>query len=51
MYYSHNNNIKYVDSIINCIGFESFYYVINLNMISSFIGFSDFDYMFISMYY
>ena len=42
-YFSHNSNIKYVDSTIKYIGFESFHYVINLNDVSSFVVFSDFD--------
>ena len=50
MYYSHNSNIKCVDSTIKCIGFESFHYVINLNVVLLFVGFNDFDYMFLSMY-
>ena len=45
-----NSNIKCIDSTIKCIGFESFHYVINLDVISSFMVFSDFDYMFLSMY-
>ena len=48
MYFSYNNDIKCVDSII--IGFESFNYVINLDTISPFVVFSDFDFMFLSMY-
>ena len=50
-YYSHNSNIKYVDSTIKCIDFESFYYVINLDIVSSFVVFSDFDSILLSMYY
>ena len=50
-YYSHNSNIKYVDSTIKCIDFESFYYVINLDIVSSFVVFSDFDSIILSMYY
>ena len=50
MYFSHSSNIKCVDSTIKCIGFESFRYVINLDVVSSFVVFSDFDYMFLSMY-
>ena len=49
-YSSHNNNIKYVASIIKCIDFELIYYVINLNVVSYSIVFSDFDSIFISMY-
>ena len=48
---SHNGNIKCVGSIIKCIDFESIYHAINFDAISSFMVFSDFDYMFISMYY
>ena len=51
MYYSYNNNIICVDSTITCIDFESFYYVINLDVISSYIVFNDLDSMFLSMYY
>ena len=51
MYYNHNSNIKYICSIIKYVGFESIYYAINLYAISSFIVFSNFDYMFLSMYY
>ena len=50
MYSSHNSNIKYVDLIIKCIGFESFHYAINLKVVSSFMIFSDFNCMFLSMY-
>ena len=50
-YSSHNSNIKCVDSTINCISFESFHNVINLNVVSSFMVFNGFDYMFLSMYY
>ena len=50
MYYSHSSNIKYVSSIIKCISFELVHYVINLDVVSSFIVFSDFDFMFILMY-
>ena len=46
-YYSHNSNIKYVNLTIKCIDFESFYYAINLNVVSSFIVFSHFDFMFL----
>ena len=46
-YSNHNNNIKYVDSTIKCIGFQLFDYTISLNVVSSFVVFSDFDYMFL----
>ena len=42
--YNHNSNIK-------CIDFKSIYYVINLNTVLSFMVFSNFDYLFQSMYY
>ena len=41
-YYSHNSNIKFVDSTITCTDFESFHYAINLDYVSSFVVFSDF---------
>ena len=47
MYYSHNSNVKCVDLIIKCIYFESFRYVINLNIILSFMIFNNFDYIFL----
>ena len=46
-YYSHNSNIKCVDSTIKCIGFKSFHYAINLDVVSSFVVFNDFDFMFL----
>ena len=49
-YSSNNSNIKCVKLTIKCIGFESFHYAINLDIISSFVVFSDFDYMFLSIY-
>ena len=49
MYFSYNSNIKYVNSIINCICFESIHYTINLDVILFFIIFSDFDYMFLDV--
>ena len=36
IYFSYNNNIKYIDSIIKYIDFKSINYIINLNIISSF---------------
>ena len=42
MYFSYNSNIKYVNLTIKCIGFESFHYVSNLDVVSSFIVFSNF---------
>ena len=50
MYSSHNNNIKCIDSTIKYIDFESFHYTISLYVVSSFMVFSDFDYMFLLMY-
>ena len=49
-YYSHNSNIKYIDSTIKCIDFKLFHYVINLDAVSSYVVFNDFDYIFLSMY-
>ena len=46
MYSSCNSNIKCVGLIIKCMNFESIHYTINLDAISSFMDFSDFDYMF-----
>ena len=42
IYFSDNSDIK-------CVGFELIYYTTNLNVVSSFIVFSDFDYMFLSL--
>ena len=39
--------MHYVGSTINCVGFESIHYAINLDVVSSFMIFSDFDYMFL----
>ena len=47
MYFSHNS----IGSNIKCIDFESIHYVINLDVVSSFMVFNDFDYIFLSMYY
>ena len=47
MYSSYNHNIKRVDSTIKCISFESFHYTINLDVVSFFMIFSDFDYIFL----
>ena len=46
MYFSHNSNIKYVDSTIKYIGFESIHYTINLDVVLSFMAFRDYDFMF-----
>ena len=43
-YSNHNMNIKCVGSNINCIGFESIHYTINLDVSSSFKVFRDFDF-------
>ena len=51
MYFSHNSNFKYEGSTINCVGFELIYYVINLDVVSSSMIFSNFDFMFLLMYY
>ena len=44
MYFSYNNNIKYII-------FESIHYAINLDTVSSFMVFNDFDFIFLSMYW
>ena len=51
IYSSHNSNIKCIDSTIKYIGFESFYYAINLDVVLSIVVFNDFDSMFLPMYY
>ena len=51
MYYNYNSNIKCVDSTIKSIDFELFHYAINMNVVSSFMVFNDFDSMFLSIYY
>ena len=50
MYYSHNSSIKYETSTMKCIDFGLIHYVINLNVVSFFMIFRNFDYMFLSMY-
>ena len=50
MYYSYYSNIKCIDLTIKCIDFKSFHYVINLNVVSSFVVFNNFDSIFLSMY-
>ena len=49
-YFSHNSNIKCISLIIKCIDFESIHCTINLNVVSSFMVFSEFDFIFLSMY-
>ena len=49
-YSNHYSNIKCVDSTIKRIDFESFHYAINLNVVSSFVVFSDFNFIFILIY-
>ena len=51
MYSNNNSNIKCVGLPIKCIGFEPIHYAINLNVVLSYMVFSDFDNMFSSMYY
>ena len=51
LYCNHNSNIKCVASTIKCIGFELIYYAVNLDIVSSFMVFSDFNYMFLPIYY
>ena len=51
MYSRYNSNFKFIGSAIKCIGFDSIYYIINLDIVSSFTVFSDCNSMFLSMYY
>ena len=51
MYSSHNSNINCVDSTIKYIDFKLFYYIINLDVVLSFMVFNGFVYMFLSIYY
>ena len=50
-YYSHNNNIKYENLTIKFLSFELIYYVINLDVVSFFMIFNNFDYKFVLIYY
>ena len=50
MYFIHNSNIKCIGLTIKCICFELIYYAISLDAISSFVVYSDFDSIFLSMY-
>ena len=45
-----NNKSNQWLSIGSTINFESIYYAINLGVVSSFMVFSDFDFIFLSMY-
>ena len=47
----YNSNIKCVNSTIKYTCFKLFYYVINPDIVSSFMIFSRSDSMFLSMYY
>ena len=49
-YTSHNYNIKCLDLTIKYISFDPIHYVINLDDISLFTVFSNFDSMFPSIY-
>ena len=49
-YTSHNYNNKCLDSIIKYISFDPIHYIINLDDISLFTVFSNFDSMFPSIY-
>ena len=49
-YYGQNSNIQCVDSTIKYISFEPIHYAINLDVVLSSLVFSDFDFMFLSMY-
>ena len=46
MYFYYNSNIKCVCSIIKYICFESIHYAINLDVVSFYIIFNDFDSIF-----
>ena len=48
-YYSYNSNIKYIGSTIKCINFKLIHYAIDLDVVSLFMVFNDFDSMFLSM--
>ena len=50
-YFSHNSNIKCVESTINYVYFHPIHYTINMDVISSFMIIRDLDYMFLLMYY
>ena len=47
-HWSHKCSSQY--NIIICVRFELIYYVINLDVVSSFLVFRKFDYEFLSMY-
>ena len=49
-YFSHNSNIKYVDSTIKDIHTSSRFITINPHGVLSFMIFSDCDYIFLSVY-
>ena len=46
-YFSHNSNIEYVYLTIKFINFELINYVIDFDIVSLYIIFSDFDFMFL----
>ena len=50
MNYNDSSNINCVRLTIKCISFESIHYTIYMYIISSFMIFSEFYYMFVSMY-
>ena len=41
---------KHIQTTIKCIGFELIHYAINVDDVSSFMVFSEFDYMFLIIY-
>ena len=47
----HNNNIKCVGLTIKYIGFEPIHYIINLDVSSSSMISTEFDFLFLSMFY
>ena len=40
---SHNSNFKCIDSTIKCIIFDPIHYAINLDIVSSYMVFNNFD--------
>ena len=50
-YFSYDGIIKGIDLTIKCIDFKSFYYVINRANVSFYMVFSNFDFMFLWIYF
>ena len=51
MYSSYNSNVKYIDSTIKYKDFELFRYTINFDVVSLFIVFNNFNFIFLSIYF